>query len=131
MSDFPGYGRPGEILRRDEQGRVRDARDRVVGEEGSRFYPPDYVWTPYRPAPPKVSRNAPPSLWEQAVQLWNDLVLGFGHPVDLVRWVFIRALEHRALGYWLRNLEDIVRRAIRTDAYALEVSAPTRRRAQK
>ncbi|HEV7692996.1 MAG TPA: hypothetical protein VGO52_19335 [Hyphomonadaceae bacterium] len=121
MSNIPGYGRPGEQLRRDEQGRVRDARDRVVGEDGSRFYPRDYVWSP-QPQPPRPTRNSEPSLWEQAIQLWQDLVLGFGHPVDLVRWVFIRALEHRALGYWLRNLEDVVRRAIRAGARDVDVS---------
>jgi hypothetical protein len=86
MSNIPGYGRPGEILRRDEQGRVRDARDRVVAEDGSRFYPPDFVWAP-QPQPPRPTRNSEPGLWEQAVRLWNDLVLGFGHPVELVRWV--------------------------------------------
>jgi len=123
MSNIPGYGKPGEQLRRDEQGRVRDERDRVVGEDGSRFYPRDYVWTPYQPSKPRRTRNSEPSLWEQAIAFWNDLVLGFGHPVDLVRWVYIRALEHRALGYWLRNLEDVVRRAIRAGAREVDISS--------
>jgi len=66
-------------------------------------------------------RNSPPSLWEQAVTLWNNLVLGFGHPHDLMRWGWMRALEHRALGHWLRDLEALVRRAIRDDAETCEL----------
>ena len=66
------------------------------------------------------TRNSPPSLWEEAVRLWNELVLGFGHPIDLMRWGWMRALEHRALGHWLRDLEEIVRRAIRADVRELD-----------
>jgi hypothetical protein len=78
------------------------------------------------------TRNSLPSLWEQAVQLWNELVLGFGHPHDLIRWGWMRALQHRALGHWLRNLESHVRRAIRADARELELPAraPRARRAR-
>src|SRR5690349_25174970 len=118
MSDIPGYGRPGENLRYDDKGRVRDERGRVVTADGSRYYPPDDGWRPYTPPPKKVTRNSPPTLWEQAVQLWNDLVLGFGHPHDLIRWVFMRRLYHRALGYAIRELETHVRRAIRADAHS-------------
>jgi hypothetical protein len=74
-------------------------------------------------APPKAKRNSLPSLWEQAVTLWNELVLGFGHPHDLIRWGWMRALEHRALGHWLRDLESHVRRAICADAHALDFPA--------
>ena len=70
-----------------------------------------------------TTRNSLPSLWEQAVTLWNNLVLGFGHPHDLMRWGWMRALEHRALGHWLRDLEKLVRRAIRADAEELDLPA--------
>src|SRR5690349_21519732 len=66
-------------------------------------------------------RNSFPGLWEQAVSLWNNLVLGFGHPHDLMRWGWMRALEHRALGQWIRDLETLVRRAIRADARELDL----------
>jgi hypothetical protein len=69
------------------------------------------------------TRNSLPSLWEQAVSLWRDLVLGFGHPHDLMRWGWMRALQHRALGHWLRDLESHVRRAIRADARELDLPA--------
>src|SRR5690242_2174878 len=72
-------------------------------------------------------RNSLPSLWEQAVSLWNNLVLGFGHPHDLMRWGWMRALEHRALGQWIRDLETLVRRAIRAGAAELDLPAPTPR----
>ncbi|HEV7690770.1 MAG TPA: hypothetical protein VGO52_08110, partial [Hyphomonadaceae bacterium] len=57
----------------------------------------------------------------QAVALWNDLVLGFGNSALLMRWGWMRALEHRALGHWLRDLEKLVRRAIRADASELDL----------
>src|SRR5205809_956040 len=69
----------------------------------------------------QTRRNSLPSLWEQAVTLWNELVLGFGHPHDLMRWGWMRALYHRALGHTLRDLEKLVRRAIRADAEELEL----------
>jgi hypothetical protein len=69
------------------------------------------------------ARNSLPGLWEQAVTLWRDLVLSFGHPHDLIRWGWMRALEHRALGHWLRDLESHVRRAIRADARELDLPA--------
>ncbi len=72
----------------------------------------------------RTIRNSLPSLWEQAVTLWRELVLGFGHPHDLIRWGWMRALEHRALGGWLRELEALVRRAIRADAAELDLPAP-------
>jgi len=75
----------------------------------------------------RTTRNSLPSLWEQAVTLWNELVLGFGHPHDLMRWGWMRALEHRALGHWLRDLEKLVRRAIRADARELDLPAPEAR----
>ncbi|HEV7691839.1 MAG TPA: hypothetical protein VGO52_13475 [Hyphomonadaceae bacterium] len=79
-----------------------------------------------------TTRNSLPSLWEQAVTLWRDLVLGFGHPHDLMRWGWMRALEHRALGHWLRDLEKLVRRAIRADASELDLPAlKTRARRRK
>jgi hypothetical protein len=68
----------------------------------------------------RSTRNSEPSLWEQAVQLWNDLVLGFGNSALLMRWGSMRALYHRALGYTLRDLEKLVRRAIRADAEDLD-----------
>ncbi|HEV7691558.1 MAG TPA: hypothetical protein VGO52_12070 [Hyphomonadaceae bacterium] len=70
-----------------------------------------------------TTRNSLPSLWEQAITLWRDLVLGFGHPHDLMRWGWMRALYHRALGHCLRDLEQIVRRAIRADASELDLPA--------
>ncbi|HEV7691854.1 MAG TPA: hypothetical protein VGO52_13555 [Hyphomonadaceae bacterium] len=73
---------------------------------------------------PRPTRNSLPSLWEQAVTLWRELVLGFGHPEQLIRWGWMRALEHRALGHGLRDLETLVRRAIRADARELELPAP-------
>jgi hypothetical protein len=69
----------------------------------------------------KATRNSLPSLWEQAVQLWNDLVLGFGNSALLMRWGWMRALDHRALGHSLRDLEKLVRRAIRADAEDLDL----------
>jgi hypothetical protein len=69
----------------------------------------------------KAIRNSLPGLWEQAVALWNDLVLGFGNSALLMRWGWMRALEHRALGHWLRDLEKLVRRAIRADASELDL----------
>jgi hypothetical protein len=78
-------------------------------------------------------RNSLPTLWEQAVQLWKDLVLGFGHPHLLMRWGWMRALYHRALGHELRELEKIVRRAIRADAEELELPPlkPLRKRGKR
>src|SRR5215213_722882 len=78
----------------------------------------------------RTTRISLPSLWEQAVTLWNNLVLGFGHPHDLMRWGWMRALEHRALGHWLRDLEKLVRRAIRADASELDLP-PLKRRAPR
>src|SRR5689334_2143292 len=72
----------------------------------------------------QTKRNSLPSLWEQAVTLWNELVLSFGHPEDLMRWGWMRALYHRALGHTLRDLEKLVRRAIRDDADELDLPAP-------
>ncbi|HEV7694486.1 MAG TPA: hypothetical protein VGO52_26860, partial [Hyphomonadaceae bacterium] len=71
----------------------------------------------------RSTRNSLPSLWEQAVTLWDDLVLGFGHPQLLMRWGWMRALYHRALGHTLRDLESHVRRAIRADARELDLPA--------
>ena len=68
-----------------------------------------------------TGRNSPPTLWEQAVQLWKDLVAGFGHQHDLMRWGRMRALYHRVLGHELRELESHVRQAIRADADDLEL----------
>jgi hypothetical protein len=68
-----------------------------------------------------LRRNSLPSLWEQAVQLWKDLVLGFGDSALLMRWGVMRALYHRALGHELRGLEATARRAIREDAETCEV----------
>ena len=70
------------------------------------------------------------SLWKECIALWRDLVLGFGHPVDLMRWGRMRALEHRGLGHWLRDLEALVRRAITSDALTREVPPPKLHRAQ-
>jgi len=78
----------------------------------------------------KATRNSPPSLWEQAGALWNDLVLSFGNSALLMRWGWMRALEHRALGHWLRDLESHVRRAIRADASELDLP-PLRPRAPR
>jgi hypothetical protein len=61
-------------------------------------------------------RNSEPSLWEQAIQLWRDLVLGYGRSIDMMRWGWMRALEHRGAMHWVRDLEELVRRAIRADA---------------
>src|SRR5689334_6840791 len=69
----------------------------------------------------QAKRNSLPSLWEQAGQLWDELVLGFGNAALIMRWGFMRALEHRALGHWLRDLEKLVRRAIRDDAEDLDL----------
>jgi hypothetical protein len=81
------------------------------------------------------TRNSPPSLWEQAVDLWRDLILGFGRPLDLVRWVFMRRMDHRALGYAICEVEKIVRNAVRADARDLDLSelklAPARARRPK
>jgi hypothetical protein len=79
---------------------------------------------------PKTTRNSLPSLWEQAVTLWKDLVLGFGDAALLMRWGWMRALYHRVLGHELRDLEKIVRRAIRADARELELP-PLRPRAKR
>src|SRR5262245_60414020 len=68
------------------------------------------------------TRNSPPSLWERALQLFRDIILGYGHPLDLVRWVVMRRLYHRALGYAIRDTEALVRRAIRADADELDPS---------
>src|SRR5438128_551577 len=76
----------------------------------------------------KATRNSLPSLWEQAVALWNDLVLGFGNSALLMRWGSMRALYHRALGHTLRDLEKVARRAIRADAEELDLP-PLRPRA--
>jgi hypothetical protein len=66
-------------------------------------------------------RNSLPSLWEQAVALWKELVLGYGRPKDFMRWGRMRALYHRSVGHCLREIEKIVRRAIRTDAEDLDL----------
>jgi len=76
--------------------------------------------TPHQPD--RAERLA--ALWKECITLWRNLVLGFGHPVDLMRWGVMRALEHRALGHWLRDLEQLVRRAITSDALTREVPAP-------
>ena len=123
MSDIPGYGRPGENLRYDDKGRVRDERGRVVDKNGSRHYPPDDGWRPYTPPPKKVTRNSPPTMWEEAVRLWDDLVLGFGDSIDLIRWAVMTRLYHRALGYAIRELEALIRRAIRADAREIDPSS--------
>jgi hypothetical protein len=77
-----------------------------------------------------LRRNSLPSLWEQAVELWRDLVLGFGDAALIMRWGVMRALLHRALGHELRDLEAIARRAIREDAETCEV-APSKPRARR
>jgi hypothetical protein len=61
------------------------------------------------------------ALWKECIAGWDNLVRGFGHPMDLVRWGWMRALEHRALGHWLRRLEALVRHAILADALARDV----------
>jgi len=66
-------------------------------------------------------RNSPPTLWDQATQLWRDLTLGFGDAVLILRWGVMRALYHRALGHELREIEAIVRRAVRDEAEAFEL----------
>jgi hypothetical protein len=63
-------------------------------------------------------------LWKECITLWRNLVLGFGYPLDLMRWGRMRALEHRALGHWLRDLEALVRRAITSDALTRTVPPP-------
>ncbi|HEV7693828.1 MAG TPA: hypothetical protein VGO52_23540 [Hyphomonadaceae bacterium] len=68
------------------------------------------------------------SLWEECIAGWYNLIRAFGHPIDLMRWGWMRALEHRALGRWLRDLEDLVRRAIRNEALTRDVPAPKLRR---
>jgi hypothetical protein len=77
-------------------------------------------------AVPESQRIA--GLWKECADLWRNMNLGFGHPVDLWRWGWMRALEHRALGHWLRSLEALVRRAILTDALSRDVPAPRLRR---
>jgi hypothetical protein len=71
------------------------------------------------------------SLWKECVALWRDMVLGFGHPIDLWRWGWMRALEHRGLGHWLRRLEALVRRAILTDALSRDVREPSLHRSKQ
>src|SRR5262245_46710221 len=71
---------------------------------------------------PHSTRNSPPSPCDQAYQPFKDLVLGFGRPEDLIRWVVMRRLYHRALGYAIREIEALVRRAIRADADELDPS---------
>jgi hypothetical protein len=71
--------------------------------------------------PDRATRLA--ALWKECISLWRNLVLGFGHPVDLMRWGRMRALEHRGLGHWLRDLEALVRRAITSDALTRDVPA--------
>ena len=75
------------------------------------------------------------ALWKECIAGWDNLVRGFGHPMDLVRWGWMRALEHRALGHWLRRLEALVRHAILADALARDVPAlkprPARQRANE
>jgi hypothetical protein len=79
---------------------------------------------------PNSARNSPPSFWEQAMSAWRDLVTGFGDPGQLLRWGWMRALLHRALGHDLRALENTVRGAIREDAGEL-VLPPLRPRAKR
>ena len=73
--------------------------------------------TPDRPNDPTAA------LRKECIAGWQNLVLAFGHPVELARWGWMRALEYRALGHWLRRLEALVRRAILADALAREVPA--------
>jgi hypothetical protein len=70
-------------------------------------------------------------LWKECIAGWRNLVLGFGRPIDLARWGWMRALEHRALGYWLRPLEDLVRSFIYSDALTRDVSIAKRRRTKR
>jgi hypothetical protein len=63
------------------------------------------------------------NLWKECITLWRNLVLGFGDSVLLMRWGRMRALEHRAFGHWLRDLEALVRRAVASDALSREVPA--------
>jgi hypothetical protein len=67
------------------------------------------------------TRNSLPSLWEQAVEFWKELILGYGRPKDLMRWGRMRALYHRSVGHCLREIETLIRRAIRTDAEDLDL----------
>jgi len=66
--------------------------------------------------------NSEPSLWQQAVQMWRDLITSFGYPRELIRRVFIRRAEHRTLSHWICELENIVRRAIRAEADEIDPS---------
>jgi hypothetical protein len=83
--------------------------------------------TPHHPD--RATRLA--SLWKECIALWRNLVLSFGYPFDLMRWGVMRALEHRALGHWLRDLEALVRRAITSDALTRTVPAPNLHRRKR
>jgi hypothetical protein len=120
MSNIPGYGEEGEILWRDEEGLVRDAWGRMLTATGDRFYPNGYVWQAPPVSIPDASRDVLPELWETCAVIWQNLILAFGGPVDLVRWIFIRAKTHRAIGHWVRHLEELVRRTILIDALTRE-----------
>ncbi|HEV7689999.1 MAG TPA: hypothetical protein VGO52_04225 [Hyphomonadaceae bacterium] len=67
--------------------------------------------------------NPTTALWNECIAGWENIIRAFGHPIELVRWGWMRALEHRALGHWLRDLEAIVRKAILSDALTREVPA--------
>jgi hypothetical protein len=120
MSNIPGYGNEGEILWRDEEGLVRDAWGRMLTGLGDRFYPDGYIWQAPPVSVPDASRDLLPELWEKCAVIWQGLILAFGSPVDFVRWIFIRAKTHRAIGHWVRHLEELVRRAILIDALTRE-----------
>ena len=65
---------------------------------------------------PHHPNNKLATLWKECIASLRDLILGYGRPIDLMRWGRMRALEHRGLGHWLRDLEALVRRAITSDA---------------
>jgi len=56
------------------------------------------------------------TLWKECIASFRNMVLSYGRPIDMMRWGRMRALEHRGLGHWLRELEALVRRAITSDA---------------
>ncbi|HEV7690246.1 MAG TPA: hypothetical protein VGO52_05465 [Hyphomonadaceae bacterium] len=73
-------------------------------------------------SPDRATRLA--SLWKECIASWRDMVLSYGRAIDLMRWGKMRALEHRGLGHWLRDLEALVRRTITSDALTRMVPPP-------
>jgi hypothetical protein len=133
MSNIPGYGKEGEILWRAEDGSVRDEDGRVVTRMGDRFFPVGEPWMAPPVTAPETSREIVPELWEKCAVIWQNLVIALGGPIDLVRWIFIWAKTHRAIGNWVRHLEELVRRAVLIDALtrAPPVLKPRRKARQR